>query len=400
MKTNLENPQNAHLSLYLHIPFCEVKCFYCDFNTYANIESLIPGYVNALTKEICFWNENLRDYEVKTIFFGGGTPSYLKEADLSHLMDSICNNFNVIPDIEVTIEANPGDIDISKLSTYLKCGINRLSMGAQSFDDHMLKLLGRKHTAIDILNSYQLATDAGFKNISLDLIYGLPYQTVEGWRDTLDNAISLNPVHLSMYCLTIEEGTPMDQWVRIGKISKPDEDLAADMYLLAQQKMADCGYHHYEISNWSVRGFESQHNLTYWRNQSYLGLGPGAHSYLNNQRFSNIKPPREYINKLSDYSILSSSTLEERINSSPVINEIEIIDRRAEIAETLMMGLRLHEGVNLQKFKQRFNSMPSDVYPKEVDELYTLGLLEKDDETLRLTPRGKMLGNEVFSKFF
>ena len=190
MKTNLENPQNAHLSLYLHIPFCEVKCFYCDFNTYANIESLIPGYVNALTKEICFWNENLRDYEVKTIFFGGGTPSYLKEADLSHLMNSIDNNFNVIPEIEVTIEANPGDVDLSKLSTYLECGINRLSIGVQSFDDHMLKLLGRKHTSVDIIKSYQLAMDAGCNAYAAPI--GFMEAAVDRFLDRVPLILKLN----------------------------------------------------------------------------------------------------------------------------------------------------------------------------------------------------------------
>ncbi len=400
MKTYLKKTQNDNVSLYLHIPFCEVKCVYCDFNTYANIESLIPGYINALIREIRFWNENLRGYRVKTIFFGGGTPSYLKAADLSRLMNAINNNFDLVPDIEVSIEANPGDIDPLKLSTYLECGINRLSIGAQSFDDNILKLLSRKHTAVDIIESYKLAMEAGFKNISLDLIYGLPYQTVEGWNDTLEHAIALNPVHLSLYCLTVEKGTPLDQWVKLGKISKPDEDLAADMYLLAEQRMKDCGYHHYEISNWTIRGFESRHNLTYWRNQSYLGLGPGAHSYLNHKRFSNIKSPREYIHKLNDCSLESYSSFEESIHLSPVINEIESIDRKSEIAETLMMGLRLHEGVNLQTFKQRFNLMPSDVYPKDLNELYHLGLLEKDDETLRLTPRGRILGNEVFSRFF
>ena len=290
------------ISLYVHIPFCETKCPYCDFNTYAAIEPLMPSYVAALNTEITLWGKLLGSPEVHTIFFGGGTPSYLPSDDIRHAMATIHSAFRVEPDAEVTLEANPGDFSDDKLAAYLDCGINRLSIGVQSFDDDLLKTLGRRHNAADAIQAYRQAQDAGFDNISIDLMYGLPYQSIGHWQDTLRQALELAPPHISMYCLTLEGGTPMERWVEQGSMPTPDADLAADMYLAAQNEMRDAGYRHYEISNWALDGKRSRHNLTYWRNEPYLGVGPGAHSYLAGCRFSAIRSPREYIRRMGDES--------------------------------------------------------------------------------------------------
>ena len=392
------------LALYVHIPFCETKCPYCDFNTYAGIEGLMPSYVTALRRELAVWGDALGHPGVSTVFFGGGTPSYVPSEDLSLVVGTVGSSFDVAPMAEVTLEANPGDLTASKLTAYLECGVNRLSIGFQSLSDRLLGVLGRRHSASEAVDAYRLAVASGFGNVSIDLIYGLPYQTLEDWKETLEGAVELSPPHISMYCLTLEEGTPMEQQVRSGELPEPDSDLAADMYLAAQDSLGRQGYRHYEISNWARPGFESRHNMTYWRNQSYLGVGPGAHSYLRSFRFSNLRSPREYIRRLPpDFSsqgdrpwVLSR----EAIKAIPVVEEVEPIDRRLEMAETLMMGLRLDTGVSTDEFARHFGVTPSQAYDGTIDELTSLGLMETVDGWVRLTPRGRLLGNEVFGRFF
>ena len=389
------------ISLYVHIPFCETKCPYCDFNTYAAIEPLMPTYVAALKSEIALWGSLLDGPEVHTVFFGGGTPSYLPSEDIRHTMKAITTAFNLAPGAEVTLEANPGDFTADKLAAYLDCGINRLSIGIQSFDDDLLKTLGRRHDATDAVLAYRQAADAGFENISIDLMYGLPYQNIQQWQSTLAQALELTPPHISMYCLTLEGGTPMERWVDQGSMPTPDADLAADMYLMAQDEMRPGGYRHYEISNWAQPGRRSQHNLTYWRNDPYLGVGPGAHSYLADCRFSAIKSPREYIRRMQSVSPDScGEPMRAMISSVPVVDEIEQIDTPLEMAETMMMGLRLDEGIGIAGFKERFGEPPSHFYADTLDELERLELLHTQEDALRLTHRGRMLGNEVFSRFF
>ncbi len=389
------------ISLYVHIPFCETKCPYCDFNTYAAIEPLMPSYVAALNTEITLWGKLLGGLVVHTIFFGGGTPSYLPSDDISHTMGTIHSAFNVEPDAEVTLEANPGDFSDDKLAAYLDCGINRLSIGVQSFDDHLLKTLGRRHNASDATQAFRQAQDAGFDNISIDLMYGLPYQSIGHWQDTLRQALELAPPHISMYCLTLEGGTPMERWVEQGSMPTPDADLAADMYLAAQNEMRGAGYRHYEISNWALDGRRSRHNLTYWRNEPYLGVGPGAHSYLGNSRFSAIRSPREYISRMKEeFEGVDKASSAEAICSVPVVDEIERIDKPLEMAETMMMGLRLDEGIGVASFTERFGASPSHSYADTLCELEELGLLCTQGGAIRLTHRGRMLGNEVFSRFF
>ena len=389
------------ISLYVHIPFCETKCPYCDFNTYAAIEPLMPAYVAALQAEIAFWGRLLGSPRVHTVFFGGGTPSYLPSDDIRQIMYAIGAAFNLAPDAEITLEANPGDFSDDKLSAYLECGINRLSIGVQSFDDGLLRTLGRRHSAADAEQAFRQASKAGFDNISIDLMYGLPHQSIERWQDTLVQALELAPPHISMYCLTLEGGTPMERWVEQGSMPAPDSDLAADMYLMAQDEMRSAGYRHYEISNWAKMGKRSRHNLTYWRNEPYLGVGPGAHSYLFGYRFNALRSPREYIRLMQQADTeLRGGSLYAKIRGVSVVDEIERIDMPLEMAETMMMGLRLDDGIGIAAFTDRFGAPPSDFYADTLAELERLGLLRLEDGAIRLTQRGRMLGNEVFSRFF
>jgi len=391
----------SSIALYVHIPFCETKCPYCDFNTYAAIEPLMPAYGKALQSEIALWGALLHNPEVHSVFFGGGTPSYLPAERIQSAMQTIRSAFSLQPDAEVTLEANPGDFTARKLDAYLACGVNRLSIGVQSFDDDLLKILGRRHTAADASRAYRMAADAGFRNISLDLMYGLPHQRLEQWQHTLGKALELAPPHISMYCLTLEGNTPMEHSVAQGKMPEPDADLAADMYIMAQSDMARDGYRHYEISNWAQPNALSRHNLTYWRNEPYLGVGPGAHSYLCKRRFFNIKSPREYIRRMQSASVpVRVASPQDAISAVPVVEDVERIDAPLEIAETLMMGLRLDSGVSIDGFAKRFGAPPSRYYAATFAELTALGLLHTQDAALRLTERGRMMGNEVFSRFF
>ena len=391
------------LGLYVHIPFCETKCPYCDFNTYAQIESLMPSYVAALVTEVEILGDRLGRPGVGTVFFGGGTPSYLPAAEIGKVIEAVRAAFEVTPDAEVTLEANPDDLTASKLAVYRELGVNRLSIGVQSLDDKLLTLIGRRHSASEAIGAYRSAVEAGFQNVSIDLMYGLPHQTIADWQDTLVEAAELDPPHFSMYCLTLEGGTPMEQSVKSGRLPKPDSDLAADMYVLAEEHLSGLGYRHYEISNWATPGFEGQHHLTYWRNQPYLGVGPGAHSYLQAHRFSNLKSPREYIRRLADGvepPRISGGLNPDSIGAVPVVDMVDPIDRRTEMAETMMLGLRLDTGVGMSDFAARFGIAPTQVYGDIIAELDSVGLLEAVDGSLRLTARGRLLGNEVFSRFF
>ena len=391
------------LSLYVHIPFCETKCPYCDFNTYAGIEHMMPAYVEALAAEIKRWGELLGSPDVTTIFMGGGTPSYLPAHDLETVLAAIRRAFKVTPGAEATMEANPGDLLGDAPTSLARLGFNRLSVGVQSLDDGLLRLLGRRHTAQDVADAFRAVRLAGFDNVNLDLMYGLPLQTMAQWRDTLDGVLAMRPEHLSLYCLTLEEGTPMEQQVRLGALPEPDADLAADMYLLAEELLAREGYRHYEISNWARPSLESRHNLTYWCNSPYLGVGPGAHSYLGRWRFHNLASPREYIRRMAEAppALEAPVTLsEETIRRIQVVDGVERVDVSLEMAETMMMGLRLDEGVDLATFESRFGRSLDAVFGEQLAELTGFGLLERVDGVIRLTARGRLLGNEVFLRFF
>ena len=391
------------LALYIHIPFCETKCPYCDFNTYAGIDPLIPDYVAALRKEITHWGDSLEHPTVNTVFFGGGTPSYLDAEYTGSVLEAVRKAFDTAPGAEITLEANPGDLTPAKLDALLEFGVNRLSIGIQSLDDRLLQLLGRRHSSSEAIEAFRMATLAGFSNASIDLMYGLPRQSIDDWCHTLDGVADLDPPHVSLYCLTVEEGTPLEGQISTGLVPEPDPDLAADMYLLAREAMSRRGYRQYEITNWARAGFESRHNLTYWRNRPYLGVGPGSHSYLRNFRFSNIRSPTEYIRRLSDGVEIPRPMREltpRAIEGMPAVDTVETIDRPLEMAETLMMGLRLDSGVALSDFASRFGATLIQEYGEIIDDLTSLGLLETGGGCLRLTDRGRIFGNEVFSRFF
>ncbi len=385
--------------LYVHIPFCATKCPYCDFNTYAGIEAMMGPYLAALRSEIELWGEVLGEPRLETVFFGGGTPSYLPAGSLDMLLDAIRGEFGLADDAEVTAEANPDDLDQRKLASLLEAGVNRLSIGVQSLDDGLLRVLGRRHSAREAIDAFDASRSAGFDNVSIDLMYGLPDQTPEQWIATLDTALGLRPSHISMYCLTLEGGTPMERDAAAGRIPVPDGDLAADMYLAAELKTADAGLRHYEISNWATPGRESRHNLIYWRNRPFLGVGPGAHSYLDGHRFHNIRSPREYIRRMGPGEPRRES-MGRPFDSIPVVEVAEPVDRRLEMSETMMMGLRLDTGVDPCQFTARFGEPPAYVYGEVINELADDGLLETAGGSFVLTPRGRLLGNEVFSRFF
>jgi oxygen-independent coproporphyrinogen-3 oxidase len=402
------------MALYVHVPFCATKCPYCDFNTYASIEGLMEPYAEALRTELQFWGRALDGPGVSTVFFGGGTPSYLRAGQLAALLDAIREGFDMDPAAEITAEANPDDLSPEKLDELRECGINRLSMGVQSFDDGLLHTLGRRHSADEAAQAVRRATDAGFDNLSVDLMYGLPDQSLVQWTDSISRALDLGPQHISMYGLTLEPGTPMERAASANELPTPDPDLAADMYLAAQDIMAERGFRHYEISNWCLPGRESRHNMTYWRNDPFLGVGPGAHSYLRGARFSVIRSPREYTLKLSgEPPVPEDASWPDRLRSMPFVDEINPIGPSEEMAETMMMGLRLDDGVSDEDFHARFGRSLGDAYGPIIAETQSDGLLEWAERgnpdggpdggtglALRLTPRGRLLGNEVFARFF
>ena len=382
------------VSVYLHIPFCRTKCAYCDFNSYAELEYLFEPYVQALAREMELVGEGLSP-QAKTIYLGGGTPTVLPLSLVDKALSAIRQAVRVTIDVEATIEANPGTVDSDYLIGLLDLGVNRLSLGVQSLDDRLLGLLGRRHTAAEAIESYHLARQADFANISLDLIYGIPHQTLEQWQCTLLDVLHLQPDHLSLYALTLEEHTPLARRIACGDMPSPDDDRAADMYTLAEEMLAEAGYGHYEISNWAeaspvhkslITDRRCRHNLTYWRNEPYLGFGAGAHSYFGGRRWHNVLSPAEYIARL-DLGVDTSAYSED-------------IDRATEIADTMILGLRLlEEGVGFEGFARRFGERLESLYESELRELAQLGLVEVAAERLRLTPRGGLLGNEVFERF-
>ncbi len=387
------------IALYVHIPFCISKCNYCDFNTYEGIEALIPDFVDALSREIELWGRRLARPAVSSIFFGGGTPSYLPAGDICGLLAKIRDSATVIDDAEITLEANPDDVTNAKAHAWRDAGFNRISIGVQSFNEAMLASLWRRHTADSASEAVDTARTASFNNISIDLIFGLPNQTLHEWTDTLTRSIELDIQHLSLYGLQIEAGTPLHRDVQIGTMQRPDDDLAAQMYEVAMDTLADSGYEHYEISNWAKPGNRSRHNLAYWENRSYLGVGPGAHSSLAGLRFANMKSPRRYMQAISD-SILNSDFTTEKISEGYIaIDFVEQTSHAMAMSETMMLAMRLAEGVSKTEFRNRFKSSIYSVYGDEIQILLRAGLIEDSEDHIFLTRRGKLLGNNVFEQF-
>ena len=390
---------DAPIALYVHIPFCLSKCNYCDFNTYEGIESLMPPFVDALSTEIELWGKRLDGPDVVTIFFGGGTPSYLPSESIAQLFDRIDQSMYIATDAEITLEANPDDVDRVKSNGWLDAGFNRISIGIQSFHDPILSALSRRHTSDDAVRAVKTARDAGFDNISIDLMFGLPKQTLSIWETTLNRAIDLGTEHLSLYGLQVELGTPLHRDVQRGTVRTPSDDLAADMYELAMDLLGDAGYEHYEISNWAKPGYRSQHNLAYWLNKPYLGVGPGAHSSMFGKRFANMKSPRRYIERVGEASCQDDARAFAIVEGESAIDFLETTSPPMAMSETMMLGMRLSEGVSNADFRNRFGEGLMSVYGSEIDDLVSTGLIEHTDDRIRLTRRGRLLGNSVFEQF-
>lgn len=371
------------LSLYIHIPFCRAKCIYCDFNSYAGLDSIFESYTAALTREMRL----AARAQVRTIYVGGGTPTVLPLGRLAQILEAALQSFSVDADAEITIEANPGMLDPGNLAKLRSLGVNRLSLGVQSFDEQELAMLGRIHTTAEAHQAIQTARALGIDNVSLDLIYGLPGQSLASWRSTLKEALSQQPEHLSLYALTVEEGTPLEGMIAQGTLPGPDPDLAAEMYEYAQDALCAAGYYHYEISNWArAPRLRCQHNVVYWRNEPYLGAGAGAHSWVGGRRWANVAAPGEYVDRLA--------------TGRCYLDSEETIDMKLEMAETMIMGLRLvDEGVEFARFQARFGVDLRQHYVDELAELRDLNLIATDSDRVKLTRRGRLLGNQVFLRF-
>ncbi|MDX1413168.1 MAG: radical SAM family heme chaperone HemW [Candidatus Promineifilaceae bacterium] len=385
------------LSLYLHIPFCRHRCAYCDFNTYTTVNDLQEAYVAALVKEIrqvaLLADSAGQLRPLQTLYFGGGTPSLLPVKALQSILQCTAETFGHAANVEITLEANPEFIERGYLEGLRGIGVNRLSFGVQSAHAQELTLLERGHdfqTAVEVVN---LARQVGFHNINLDLIYGLPDQHLSSWTKSVEAVLNLEPTHLSLYCLTIEPGTPMNRWLENGRINAPDPDLTADQYQLACQLLASQGFQHYEISNWSLPGYECRHNLAYWRNQEYLGLGAGAHGQAARYRYWVVKQPRVYIRRME-----TGAAVEYPLSAAAA--DSHDVNGREAMSDTVITQLRLlDEGLDMKAFAAKFGQSLDNAFDGQVIQLTEWGLLEQRGDRLLLTERGRFISNQVFYRF-
>lgn len=374
-----------HLSLYIHIPFCIKKCLYCDFPSYGGCESIFDDYVNSLINEIRETKESFSDYNIKSIFLGGGTPSILSPKLTGKIMDTVFNCFNIDSNCEITTEANPKTVDEFKLREYKAMDINRISFGVQAWQNNILKSLGRVHTIDDFIKNIAQARDIGFKNINADIMFALPNQTLYDWEETLEKIIKLNPTHISAYSLIIEDGTVFGKMYDEGNLKPCDEVLDRKMYYMAKEMLSDKGYNQYEISNFAKEGFECYHNKVYWRCDEYIGYGLGSHSYFNGERFNNTYDIEKYIGSKGKYSVIKEN--------------IEKLKTEDMYAEFMFMGLRMTKGIEKQRFFERFNKSVFDVYGNEIKHLKELNLINETDTNIMLTEKGVDVSNTVFEKF-
>lgn len=372
-----------NIALYIHIPFCRRRCRYCTFVSYEHREADIPAYLNALKNEL---QQRAGAEQVSSVYFGGGTPSLLPAEYLGDILATIGSLFILDKAAEIAIEANPGTINQTYLAAIRNLGINRLSLGVQSLNDCELELLGRIHTAVEAIEAVKLARSAGFDNLNLDLIYGLPGQSLQDWQMTLLKALAMLPEHLSLYALSLEPGTPLHQAIENKLLPVIEPDIAADQYELAEDLLAIYGYRHYEISNWAKPGKECCHNLVYWQNRPYLGIGVAAHSHLNGHRFANTTSLDKYLSDFSQESRLKPEMDEE-------------ISPDLKLAETAILGLRLDDGIDISALSHNFGIDSRTRYQKQIEEMTDAGLLEQVGGRIRLTRRGRLLGNEVFWRF-
>ena len=419
-------------SVYLHVPFCTHRCAYCDFTTYAGQERSIPAYVSALCAEVDYvGNWAPEGVSVHTIFFGGGTPSLLLSEQVGLVLATIRRALPVEEAAEVTLEANPGTVSPRGLQTLRAAGINRISLGVQSANGEELRMLERAHNYGDVLDAVSGVRRAGFDNLNTDLIYGLPGQTMYTWQTTVRRVLDLRPDHFSAYALTLEHGTPFGRWSSRGLLSAPDPDRAADMYEWLSYELQTAGYEQYEISNWAHPGRECLHNLQYWRGGPYLGFGAGAHGYAGGYRYSNMPAIRSYTERFSQQAADERGTGARTVSAppesvrktahypcSPAVITHHRQSTQDDIGEFMITGLRLtKEGVSANRFQRRFGTGLLEMYGREIPQLTQSGLLEwtesksvgaarddqdpggGDDQSIRLTTRGRLLGNRVFAEF-
>ena len=371
------------LGIYIHIPFCKQKCYYCDFISYENKSKCMQEYIEQVIEELHQYN--LKDYDVTTIYIGGGTPSFIDSKYIVQLLNELktklSNNKTKFEEMEITIEVNPGTITRKKVEDYKKCGINRISIGLQSTKNELLKEIGRIHTYEEFLKSYEIIKEVGFENINIDLMIGLPNQTIQDIKQTLKEIIKLNPNHISVYSLIVEEGTKLEQMINSGNICLPEEEKERQMYWYVKNKLELNGYKHYEISNFAKTGKESKHNLNCWEQKEYIGLGVAAHSYLNNIRYSNSTFNNQNKWDFRNKKIEEKQTLEDKKK------------------EYMLLGLRKIDGISIQKFKEKYGENPIFLYHKELQKLVERNLLQIDGDNILLTNKGIDFANLVWEEF-
>ncbi|MGE6857438.1 radical SAM family heme chaperone HemW [Bacillus sp. FSL K6-2841] len=371
---------------YIHIPFCEHICHYCDFNKFFIKTQPVDEYLAALEKEMQHTIEQKGEQELKTIFIGGGTPTSLTVSQLDELMNSIHRVLKPSKNlVEFAVEANPDELSLEKLHVLKEAGVNRLSFGVQTFEDDLLKKIGRVHQKKDVLTSFERARDVGFDNISLDLMFGLPHQEKHHVMNSLETAFSLGAEHYSVYSLIVEPKTVFYNLMQKGKLHLPPQEREAEMYELVMDEMERHGLHQYEISNYAKPGFESQHNLTYWSNEDYFGFGAGAHGYVDGIRNVNAGPVKHYLELIEQTGFPYKETHQ--------------VTKAEQIEEELFLGLRKIEGVKSADFQAKYGASPEALFPTVLEELAEKGLIVKNDIGIRLTRKGKLLGNEVFQAF-
>lgn len=373
------------ISAYIHIPFCEQLCYYCDFNKVFLQNQPVDHYLTSLEHEMELMKQRTGESELKTVYIGGGTPTALTPMQLDQLCQSVQRHFTIAPNAEWTVEANPGDLTAEKLNILRQYGVNRISMGVQSFDDALLKKIGRNHTAKEVYSTMRQIEKSGFENVTIDLMYALPGQSYEQWMDSVQQALSLGLPHLSMYSLILENQTVFANLARQGKLILPSDEEEVRMFESAKFQLAEQGLNQYEISNFSKPGFESQHNLMYWNNEHYFGFGAGASGYLGSWRYRNKGPIQHYMADV-DHDRL------------PMI-ETEKLTVHNQMEEHLFLGLRKMAGVTNESFRQHFDCSLWEVYGEVIDQLVSQELLIKEAEGIRLTEKGLLFGNDVFAAF-
>ena len=401
-----------NLQLYVHIPFCMKKCSYCDFLSFASDERTQLAYADALIKEIELYGPQMMDYVVNTIYIGGGTPTWLDENKMVEILDAIYTYFNVSQDAEVSMECNPGTVTAGKLEKYKRAGVNRLSIGLQSADDDELKLLGRIHTFEQFVKTYELARNAGYANINVDLISGIPYQTAEKFLHTLQKVVRLKPDHISAYSLIIEKGTPFYEVYKFDAVKQeagmqtevlPTEDEVYRITKLTQQFLAQAGYEQYEISNFAQPGYECEHNIGYWTRADYLGLGLGAASLVDNVRYTNTTDIHQYMDETMHMQMIDFSEENGKSPNTVLGTNIHIeanaVSRKAQMEEFMFLGLRMNQGVTREQFQKTFGIPIDGIYKNALEHLKEEGMLDTAGGRIALTEKGQDLSNYALSKF-